>query len=94
MEALSREEREGFVPLCPDAVFEVRSASQSLGELREKMEAYRANGARLGVLIDPYRQAVEIYRPGAPVERYEGVERVPLDPELPGFILELEPIFE
>jgi Uma2 family endonuclease len=93
-EALSREEREGFVPLCPDAVFEVRSASQSLGELREKMEAYRANGARLGVLIDPYRQAVEIYRPGAPVERYEGVERVPLDPELPGFTLELEPIFE
>jgi Uma2 family endonuclease len=93
-EALSREEREGFVPLCPDAVFEVRSASQSLGELREKMEAYRANGACLGVLIDPYRQAVEIYRPGAPVERYEGVERVSLDPELPGFILELEPIFE
>jgi Uma2 family endonuclease len=93
-EALSREEREGFVPLCPDAVFEVRSASQSLGELREKMEAYRANGARLGVLIDPYRQAVEIYRPGAPVERYEGVQQVPLDPELPGFILELEPIFE
>jgi Uma2 family endonuclease len=93
-EALSREEREGFVPLCPDAVFEVRSASQSLGELREKMEAYRANGARLGVLIDPYRQAVEIYRPGAPVERYEGAERVPLDPELPGFTLELEPIFE
>jgi Uma2 family endonuclease len=93
-EALSREEREGFVPLCPDAVFEVRSASQSLGELREKMEAYRANGARLGVLIDPYRRAVEIYRPGAPVERYEGVERVSLDPELPGFILELEPIFE
>jgi Uma2 family endonuclease len=93
-EALSREEREGFVPLCPDAVFEVRSASQSLGELREKMEAYRANGARLGVLIDPYRRAVEIYRPGALVERYEGAERVPLDPELPGFILELEPIFE
>jgi Uma2 family endonuclease len=93
-EALSREEREGFVPLCPDAVFEVRSASQSLGELREKMEAYRANGARLGVLIDPYRQAVEIYRPGAPVERYEGVQQVPLDPELPGFTLELEPIFE
>ncbi|WP_448595105.1 Uma2 family endonuclease [Thermoflexus hugenholtzii] len=93
-EALSREEREGFVPLCPDVVFEVRSASQSLGELREKMEAYRANGARLGVLIDPYRKAVEIYRPGAPVERYEGVQRVSLDPELPGFTLDLEPIFE
>ena len=70
-EALSREEREGFVPLCPDAVFEVRSASQSLGELREKMTVYLANGARLGVLIDPYRKAVEIYRPGAPVRSEE-----------------------
>jgi hypothetical protein len=37
---------------------------------------------------------VEIYRPGAPVERYEGVQQVPLDPELPGFTLELEPLFE
>jgi Uma2 family endonuclease len=71
-EALSREEREGFVPLCPDAVFEVRSASQSLGELREKMEAYRANGARLGVLIDPYRQAggdLPSRRPGGAIRR-------------------------
>ncbi len=93
-EALSREEREGFVPLCPDAAFEVRSASQGLGELREKMEVYRANGVRVGVLIDPYRRAVEVYRPGVPVERYEGAERVSLDPELPGFTLELEPIFE
>jgi Uma2 family endonuclease len=93
-EALSPQQREGFGPFCPDAVFEVRSASQSLEELREKMKTYLANGARLGVLIDPYRRAVEIYRPGAPVERYEGVEQVPLDPELPGFTLELEPIFE
>ncbi|WP_448605152.1 Uma2 family endonuclease [Thermoflexus hugenholtzii] len=93
-EALTPEQREGFGPFCPDVVFEVRSASQSLGELREKMTVYLANGARLGVLIDPYRKAVEVYRPGAPVERYEGVQQVPLDPELPGFTLELEPIFE
>jgi Uma2 family endonuclease len=93
-EALSPQQREGFGPFCPDAVFEVRSASQSLEELREKMKTYLANGARLGVLIDPYRRAVEIYRPGAPVERYEGVQQVPLDPELPGFTLELEPLFE
>jgi len=93
-ETLSPEQREGFGPLCPDAVFEVRSAPQSPAELREKMEVYLANGVRVGVLIDPYQRAVEIYRLDAPVERYEGVEQVSLDPELPGFTLELGPLFE
>ncbi|WP_322800879.1 Uma2 family endonuclease [Thermoflexus sp.] len=92
-ERLRPEEREGFGPLCPDVVFEVRSASQGVGELREKMGVYVANGARLGVLIDPYGRVVEVYRPGGRVERYEGVEAVSLDPELPGFVLELGPVF-
>lgn len=92
-EALSREEREGFVPLCPDAVFEIRSRFQSLAELREKMNAYLANGASLAVLIDPPSRGVEVYRPGGQVERRENPPAVSLDPELPGFILELAAIF-
>ncbi len=92
-EALSREEREGFVPLCPDAVFEVRSSSQNPQELREKMRAYLRNGARIGVLIDPYTRTVEVYRPGEEPERHENPERVALDPELPGFELEPGPAF-
>jgi Uma2 family endonuclease len=93
-EALSPEEQEGFAPLCPDAVFEVRSPSQTPQELREKMRAYLRNGARIGVLIDPYERAVEVYRPGQEPERHENPERVALDPELPGFELELGPVFE
>jgi Uma2 family endonuclease len=93
-EALSPDEQEGFAPLCPDAVFEVRSPSQTSQELREKMEAYLRNGARIGVLIDPYTRAVEVYRPGQEPERREDPERVALDPELPGFVLELGPVFE
>jgi Uma2 family endonuclease len=92
-EALSREEREGFVPLCPDAVFEVRSSSQNPQELREKMRAYLRNGARIGVLIDPYTRTVEVYRPGEGPERHENPEWVALDPELPGFELEPGPAF-
>lgn len=91
--ALTREEREGFAPLCPDAVFEVRSQSNTLAELREKMLAYLANGARLAVLIDPDARAVEVYRPGHEPERHEQPARVALDPELPGFVLDLEPVF-
>ncbi len=50
--ALSPEEREGFPPLAPEAVFEVRSRSQSLEELREKGAWYLKNGVRLVVLLD------------------------------------------
>jgi Uma2 family endonuclease len=92
--ALSPEEQEGFAPLCPDAVFEIRSPSQSPQELWEKMQTYLRNGARIGVLIDPYSRTVEVYRPGREPERHENPERVALDPELPGFVLELRPVFE
>lgn len=92
--ALSSEEQEGFVPLCPEAVFEVRSASQTPQELREKMGAYIQNGAHIGVLIDPYTRTVELYRPDREPERYENPDRVALDPELPGFVVELGPVFE
>jgi len=93
-EALSREEQEGFVPLCPDAVFEIRSSSQTPQELREKMRAYLRNGAQVGVFIDPYTRTVEVYRPVGEPERHENPERLTLDPELPGFVLELGPVFE
>jgi Uma2 family endonuclease len=93
-EALSDEAREGFVPLCPDAVFEVRSSSDALAELRAKMGAYLSNGARIGVLVDPESRFVEVYRPGRGVERHEETASVSLDPELPGFTLDLGRVFE
>lgn len=93
-QALPRETRDGFPPLCPDVVFEVRSASNALAELREKMRAYVGNGARLAVLIDPEAKAVELYRRGRESECYREPVRVALDPELPGFSLDLNPIFE
>ncbi len=93
-EALSAEEREGFLPLAPDAAFEVRSRHQSPEELREKMQAYLRNGVRIAVLIDPYARTVEVYRPGREVEVHRDPERVVLDPQLPGFVLELGPVFE
>ncbi len=93
-ERLSPEEQEGFAPLCPDAVFEIRSASQVPPELQEKMQAYLRNGARIGILIDPYTRTVEVYRPLQEPERHENPDRVALDPELPGFVLELGPVFD
>lgn len=92
--ALTPEEREGIVPLCPDAAFEIRSRMQAVEDLREKMRAYIRNGARIAVLVDPYRRAVELYRPGRDPQVYENPERIALGPELPGFDLDLQPVFE
>jgi Uma2 family endonuclease len=92
-EALTREEREGFAPLCPDAVFEVASRSDSLSALREKMQVYVANGARLAVLIDPKHRAVEVYSPDSAPRILEPAGPVSLDPVLSGFTLDPEPIF-
>lgn len=60
--ALTPEEREGFCPLCPDFVIELRSPSDSLKTLREKINEYIDNGAQLGWLIDPKTKQVEMYR--------------------------------
>ncbi|WP_299406871.1 Uma2 family endonuclease [Acaryochloris sp. IP29b_bin.148] len=63
-QALTLAERQKFLPLCPDFVVELRSPSDSLTKLQEKMQEYMASGARLGWLIDPQGQQVEIYRLG------------------------------
>ncbi|MGH2375618.1 MAG: Uma2 family endonuclease [bacterium] len=92
-EALTAQEQRGLVPLCPDAVFEVRSWTDGLADLRAKMLSYLGNGARLAVLIDPERRAVEIYAPSQEPQILESARSVSLDPILPGFILDLELIF-
>ncbi|WP_247233332.1 Uma2 family endonuclease [Telluribacter sp. SYSU D00476] len=61
-ESLTEKERQKFAPLCPDFIVEVRSLSDSLADLQAKMEAYQANGCRLGWLIDRPGNAVYIYR--------------------------------
>jgi len=91
--ALTKEEREDFLPLCPDFVAELRSKSDSVSFLRGKMTEYMANGARLGWLIDPLNRTVHIYRPQQPVELLENPLEVSANPELPGFVLDLTRLF-
>jgi Uma2 family endonuclease len=61
---LTEAERASFAPLCPDFVIELRSPSDSLRDLAEKMRQWMANGAQLGWLIDPIERTVTIYREG------------------------------
>ena len=73
---------------------ELRSPSDSLIALQEKMQEYIDNGARLGWLIDPEERRVYIYRPNAPVERLDDPATVSGDPELPGFVLDAQAVFD
>jgi Uma2 family endonuclease len=91
--ALTREQRRRYLPFAPDAVFEVRSESDRLGELRAKMEAYVANGTTLAVLVDPETRVVEVYRPHQAPQRFDGAAPLPLDPELSGFSLDVQSLF-
>lgn len=77
----------------PGCVFEILSPTDALANLRAKMRANLANGARLAVLIDAERRAVEIFAPNRPPEVLEFARSVSCDPVLSSFTLDLEPIF-
>ncbi|MEH2059662.1 MAG: Uma2 family endonuclease [Nostoc sp.] len=90
--ALTPEQQEKFAPICPDFVVELRSPSDSLKELQEKMQEYIENGAQLGWLIDRKNKRVEIYRPGEDVEILNNPTSLSGENVLPGFVLNLQQI--
>lgn len=92
-DALTEEEQDGFAPLCPDFVIELRSRSDNLPPLEDKMLEYIANGAQMAWLIDPLRKRVYIYRPNRDAEILEDPETVSGDPELPGFKLDVRELW-
>jgi Uma2 family endonuclease len=92
-DALTEDEQEGYPPLCPDFVIELRSPSDRLNELEAKMQQWIANGARLAWLIDPVRTSVTIYRPSVVAELLERPATVHGDGPVAGFVLEMARIW-
>lgn len=87
------EDEESFIKTVPDFVVEIRSASDRVNKLKEKMtEAWIANGVRLAWLVDPYDEKAYIYRQGAEMEEVKGFAGKKLNGEavLPGFELPLQ----
>lgn len=93
-DAVSEEERNKFSHVCPDFVIEIRSKSDSLKELKTKMEAWIRNGAVLGWLIDPKRKCCWIYQLGKEPVEIDG-DSIILEGSGPveGFKLELKHVF-
>lgn len=91
---LSPEQKQKFLPLCPDFVVEMRSPSDRLSTVQAKMQEYLDNGARLGWLVDAANRAIYVYRPNQPVERLDNPIAISGETVLPGFVLELQNIWE
>lgn len=87
--ALTEEEQEKFPPICPDFVIELRSRTDALKPLQEKMQEYLNSGLLLGWLINPQQQQVEIYRPNQDVEIVQFPIKLFGEDVLPGFVLDL-----
>ena len=90
---LTPKEQEGFAPLCPDFVVELRSKSDNMEPLREKMREYIANGSCLGWLIDRKNHKVEIYRQNQDVEILDNSTTLSGEDLLPGFVLDLTDVW-
>lgn len=87
--ALTPEQRQKFPPLVPDFLIELRSQTDRLKRLQEKMQEYIDNGLLLGWLINPQDAKVEIYRSQKAVEVISMPAIISGGNVLPGFELQV-----
>jgi len=92
-DALTPAQQQGFAPLCPDFVLELRSKNDTMESLRIKMREYIENGTRLGWLIDRKNRKVEIYRQDQDVEVLANPATLSGENVLPGFVLDLTEVW-
>jgi Uma2 family endonuclease len=84
---------EKFLSIAPDFVIELRSSSDNLKPTQKKMLVYQQVGVRMGLLIDPQKKRVEIYRPGQEPEILEDPISIDCNEVMPGFSLDMSRIW-
>ena len=90
---LSEREQQRFLPLAPDFVIELASASDDPAVLFAKMMEYQANGVRLGWLILPEQRQVWVYLEHGPGQRLDHPDRLSHEEILPGLMLDVSGIW-
>lgn len=93
-ERLTTEQQQKFPPICPDFVIELRSPSDPLVPLQQKMQEYTANGSRLGWLINPQDRQVEIYTANQTKQVCDRPQQIDGADILPGFVLNLSSLWD
>lgn len=91
--ALDADKQQKFPPLAPDFVIELRSRTDVLSDLQEKMVEYRDNGVLLGFLINPQDRQAEIYRQNQEAEILQSPATLSGENVLPGFVLDLTAVW-
>lgn len=90
--SLTSEQKKKFLPITPEFLVELRSPSDSLKTLQDKMLEYVNSGLLLGWLIDPINKKVEIYRQNRDKKILDNPKNLSGESILPGFILDLSKI--
>lgn len=85
---------QGFWHLCPAFVIELKSESDRLRTLRNKMQEYVENGAELGWLIDPEKCSVEVYHSGGEPRLLTAIDSIEGEGPVAGFVLNLLPVWD
>ena len=83
----------GFITVVPDFLIELRSATDNLKPLQEKMKEYQRLGVKLGLLVDPKNKQVEIYRPGQEAEVLKSPTSIDCNEVMPDFVLSMSKIW-
>ncbi|HHP7232830.1 MAG TPA: Uma2 family endonuclease [Xenococcaceae cyanobacterium] len=91
--SLTLAQQQKLIPLCPDFVIELLSPNDKLATTQEKMQEYIENGTLLGWLINRKNRQVAIYRQDKNIELLNSPKNLSGENILPGFILDLEPIW-
>ena len=91
--ALQPEQQASFAPIAPDFAVELRSSSDMLTSLQEKMEEYITNGVRLGLLIDRKNRQVYVYRPEEQPQIFNNPESMSCEREMPLFVLKMAKVW-
>ena len=88
-ESLTEKQKQSFPQICPDFVVELRSSSDTLKSLQEKMVECIESGAKLGWLINPQQRQVEVYQPDLEVEILDNPVELSGGDILSGFVLDM-----
>jgi Uma2 family endonuclease len=91
---LTDEQKDSFLPVCPEFIVELRSPSDRISQIEAKMEFWMSRGAQLGWLLDPQRKLAMIYRPGCEPETLLNPEFLDGEGPITGFRLKMQRLWE
>ncbi|HLO49529.1 MAG TPA: Uma2 family endonuclease [Kamptonema sp.] len=87
-----------FAEVVPNLVVEIKSQSDRIPKLQAKLQMYLQQGAEIGILVDPDREWVEVYRPNGSNQGFGNGDILTLPDLLPGWELSISelwpPVFD